>query len=161
MRRNGRLPARAARSLPPCPRGLTGGSCARAFRGRAALATRVAAGAPEEGTLGTGMDALTVALGNGGAFTVFATVAVTWLKRRTGRMAVKITRLDGSAVEVSSDLVRPQNAEELRETAERLVRALDDLFQGVSDRRRSVSAGRADRCGRCARSRRLARGCAA
>ncbi|MFD4973801.1 glycoside hydrolase N-terminal domain-containing protein, partial [Streptomyces sp. NPDC058424] len=31
---------------------------------------------------------------------------------------------------------------------------LDDRFQGVSDRRRSMSAGRAGRCDRCARSRR-------
>ncbi|MGI5137284.1 MULTISPECIES: effector-associated constant component EACC1 [unclassified Streptomyces] len=54
------------------------------LRGR----VRLAAGAPEEGTLGTGMDAVAVALGNGGAFTVFPTVAVTWLKRRTGRTAV-------------------------------------------------------------------------
>lgn len=115
------------------------------------MATRVAAGAPEEGTLGTGMDALTVALGNGGAFTVFATVAVTWLKRRTGRMAVKITRPDGSAVEVSSDLVRPQNAEELRETAERLVRALapptgrhrtDDLPCRLTEPAGSAGTGR-------------------
>jgi hypothetical protein len=99
------------------------------LRGR----VRLAAGAPEKGTLGTGMDALAVALGNGGAFTVFATVAVTWLKRRTGRMAVKITRPDGSTVEVSSDLVRPQNAEELRETAERLVRALAPSHEETQD----------------------------
>lgn len=38
---------------------------------------------------------------------------------------------------------------------------LDDLFQGVSDRRRSVSVGRFVRSRRCARSRRSARGCVA
>lgn len=39
-----------------------------------------------------------------------------------------------------------------------LADTLDDRFQGVSGRRRSVSAGRGGRCGRCARSRRSARG---
>ncbi|MFD4761853.1 hypothetical protein ACFWOJ_24180 [Streptomyces sp. NPDC058439] len=86
-----------------------------------------------KGTLGTGVDALAVALGNGGAFTVFATVAVTWLKRRTGRMEVKIIRADGSTVEVSSDLVRPQTAQELRETAERLARDLAPAPEGTVD----------------------------
>ncbi|MGW7456403.1 hypothetical protein [Streptomyces sp. NPDC054797] len=38
---------------------------------------------------------------------------------------------------------------------------LDDLFQGVSDRRRSVSVGRFVRWRRCARSRWSARRCVA
>lgn len=97
------------------------------LRGR----VRLVAGAPGEGALGSGMDALAVALGNGGAFTVFATVAVTWLKRRSGRMAVKIVRADGSVVEISSDLVRPQTAQELRETAERLARELGAAREGT------------------------------
>ncbi|RMB80503.1 hypothetical protein CTZ28_39565 [Streptomyces shenzhenensis] len=74
--------------------------------------------------MGTGLDALVIALGNVGAFTGFATVAVTWLKRRAGRMEVKITRPDGSTLVVSSDLVLPQTAQELRETADRLTRDL-------------------------------------
>jgi hypothetical protein len=92
------------------------------LRGR----VRLVADAPKSGTLGTGTDALAIALGNGGAFTVFATVAVTWLKRRTGRMTVKIVKSDGATVEVTSDLVRPQTAQELRETAEGLARVLAD-----------------------------------
>lgn len=90
------------------------------LRGR----VRLVSGPPPEGTLGAGLDALMVALGNVGAFTGFATVAVTWLKRRAGRMEVKITRADGSTVVVSSDLVLPQTAQELRETADRLARDL-------------------------------------
>ncbi|REK90672.1 hypothetical protein DY245_08890 [Streptomyces inhibens] len=77
------------------------------------------------------MDVLAVALGNGGALTVFATVAVTWLKRRTGRMEVKITRADGSAVEISADIVRPQTAQELRETVEHLARDLAPSHEGT------------------------------
>ncbi|WP_310887650.1 effector-associated constant component EACC1 [Streptomyces shenzhenensis] len=90
------------------------------LRGRVRLVARP----PSEGTLGTGLDALVIALGNVGAFTGFATVAVTWLKRRAGRMEVKITRPDGSTLVVSSDLVLPQTAQELRETADRLTRDL-------------------------------------
>jgi hypothetical protein len=97
------------------------------LRGR----VRLVAGTPENGKLGTGMEALAVALGNGGAFTVFATVAVTWLRRRAGRMEVKIIRADGSTVEISSDLVRPQTAQELRETAVRLARDLGPAQEGA------------------------------
>ncbi|MFE7313417.1 hypothetical protein ACFU7T_09940 [Streptomyces sp. NPDC057555] len=97
------------------------------LRGR----VRLVAGAPEEGALGAGMDALAVALGNGGALTVFATAAVMWLRRRTGRMEVKITRADGSTVEISADTVRTQTAQELRETAEHLMRELAHTRQGA------------------------------
>jgi hypothetical protein len=92
-----------------------------ALRGRVHLVTA----APAEGTLGGGLDALTVALGNGGVVTVFATAAVTWLRRRTGRMDIKVTRPDGATVEVSSDVTRPQTPEELRRTTERILELLD------------------------------------
>lgn len=95
---------------------------------------RLVAGAPEPGTLGGGIEALAVALGNGGAFTAFATIAVTWLRRRAGRTVVKITRADGSTMEFSSDLVRPQTVQELQETVEGLARALGlDSREGVRE----------------------------
>lgn len=84
-----------------------------------------------EGTLGTGLDALAIALGNGGAATAFATVAVTWLRRRTGRIEVKFVRADGSTVEISADLVKPQTAQELRETVRELVRELGPVDEGT------------------------------
>lgn len=90
------------------------------LRGR----VRLTAAPPREGTLGAGMDALVIALGNGGAVTALATVSVAWLKRRTGRMKVKFTRADGAMVEISTDLVWPQTAQELRETVQVLTRDL-------------------------------------
>jgi hypothetical protein len=97
------------------------------LRGR----VRLVAAPPREGTLGTGVDALVIALGNGGAVTALATVAVAWLKRRTGRMKVKFTRADGATVEISTDLVRPQTAQELRETVEVLTRELGPVRAGA------------------------------
>lgn len=90
------------------------------LRGRVHLVTV----APAEGTLGSGLDALTVALGNGGAVTVFATAAVTWLRHRTGRMDIKVIRSDGATVEVSSDVDRPQTPEEVQQAVERLLELL-------------------------------------
>jgi hypothetical protein len=97
------------------------------LRGR----VRLVAVPPQEGTLGAGVDALAIALGNGGAATALATVVVTWLRRRTGRMEVKFVRADGSRVEISTDLAGPQTAQEVRETVQGLVRDLGPLDEGT------------------------------
>jgi hypothetical protein len=62
--------------------------------------------APAPGTLGIPPEALVVSLGQGGAITVLASALVTWLRRRTTDVTIKITRRDGSQTEVHARQAR-------------------------------------------------------
>ena len=84
--------------------------------------------------------------------------------RRTLVPQVRVLR-EVWGVRIEARTVGRVGLEEFQAAADHLANAwrvpLDDLFQGVSDRRRSVSVGRFVRWRRCARSRRSARGCVA
>jgi Effector Associated Constant Component 1 len=62
--------------------------------------------APAPGTLGIPPEALVVALGQGGAATVLASALVTWLRRRTNEVTIRIIRKDGSRTEVHAKQAR-------------------------------------------------------
>jgi hypothetical protein len=76
------------------------------FRGR----VRLHETDPIQGTMTGGIvNALTVAVGSLG--TALATVLVTWLKSRVGRVRLRVTRPDGTLVELNAEQVRGLDAE--------------------------------------------------
>jgi hypothetical protein len=79
---------------------------------------------PGPGELGSLTDALVVAAGSGGAVTALAGVLVSWIRHRTSDLTVKVTRPDGSSVEVDGKRIRRLEAEALTVEIERLAEQL-------------------------------------
>jgi hypothetical protein len=82
---------------------------------------------PEPGALGSAVEALTVALGPGGVATAAASVLISWLRRRTGNVSVKVVRPDGTSTEFSATNVSGLDATEVRRIAAELSRSLDPV----------------------------------
>lgn len=82
--------------------------------------TRRAPGPVPEGALGADLAQLAVSLGSGGAATAMASVVVAWLRRRAGAVSVRVTRPDGSALELRADRVRALDAAGLRVQVDQL-----------------------------------------
>jgi hypothetical protein len=61
---------------------------------------------PRPGEMGSLTDALVVAAGSGGAITALAGVLISWLRHRTSDVTVKVTRPDGTTVELSASRIR-------------------------------------------------------
>jgi hypothetical protein len=98
------------------------------LRGR----VRLAESPPAPGTLGGVVEALTVALGPGGVATAMATVLITWIRRRTGKVSVKVTRADGASFEFSAPQINAMSSAEVRAVTAELSRALDGHVEGTS-----------------------------
>lgn len=96
------------------------------LKGRVRLAPQV----PETDRLGTGTDALLIALGPGGVATALASVAIAWIRRQTGSQTVRITRPDGSAVEVTAEHVRGLDQAGVHELVGRLAQDLQTAPPG-------------------------------
>jgi hypothetical protein len=79
---------------------------------------------PKSGEMGSLTDALVVAAGSGGAITAIAGALVSWLRHRTTDLTIKITRPDGSALEVDGKRVRGVDAEQLNVMIEDLAAQL-------------------------------------
>jgi hypothetical protein len=92
------------------------------LRGRVRLVDAV----PEPGTLGAMTDVLMVTLGPAGAATVFAGALVTWIRHRTGNADYKLTRPDGTVIEVSAQRVRGLDAAGVQALVGDLARTLDE-----------------------------------
>lgn len=75
---------------------------------------------PGPGELGSLTDALVVAAGSGGAITALAGVLISWLRHRTSDLTVKVTRPDGSSVEVDGKRIRRLEGAALAVEIERL-----------------------------------------
>jgi hypothetical protein len=74
-----------------------------------------------DGALGTTIAQLALSLGSGSAVTAMASVVIAWLRRRTGSVAVRLTRPDGSTVELQAERVRALDAAGLRAQVEQVV----------------------------------------
>lgn len=72
------------------------------------------AGPVPEGALGGELEHVAVTLGSSGVATAMASVLVAWLRRRTGSVTVRLSRRDGSRLELRADSVRALDAEQLR-----------------------------------------------
>lgn len=81
---------------------------------------------PELGTLGGVVETLAVALAPGGMATALASVLITWIRRRTGNVIMRITEPDGRSYEISASNVRTLSADEIKEITAQLARDLGD-----------------------------------
>ncbi|MFF9644894.1 effector-associated constant component EACC1 [Kitasatospora aureofaciens] len=82
------------------------------LRGRVELE----AAPPQPGSLGTRTDVLTVAVGTGGAVSGLTSALIAWVRRRGGETVVRVTRADGSSVELRATAVhglKPDGVAEL------------------------------------------------
>ncbi|NUS44046.1 MAG: hypothetical protein HOQ24_10210 [Mycobacteriaceae bacterium] len=87
-----------------------------ALRGR----VRQVRSEPPPGVLGPGVDSLVVALGPGGVATALATVLVTWIRRRTSDVTLKVTGPDGETYELNVTNVGNVDAAAVQNLARRL-----------------------------------------
>ncbi|MFE9418347.1 hypothetical protein ACFYMX_22305 [Streptomyces griseofuscus] len=79
------------------------------FRGRTKLS-----GTPAEGDLGTAVELLTVAIGSGGVISVLATSLSAWLQQpKKTDITLKVTRPNGTAVEIDAKRATAQEVAEL------------------------------------------------
>ncbi|WP_051860360.1 effector-associated constant component EACC1 [Streptomyces anulatus] len=92
------------------------------LRGR----VRLVQAPPPPGALGTVAETLTVVLAPGGVTAVLASAAVAWMRHRTGEVVCKLTKPDGTNMEVSAQRVRGSDMAEVRELVGELARMLDD-----------------------------------
>src|SRR4051812_25781683 len=70
---------------------------------------------PEKGTLGPLLEALTVALGPGGAATALATTVIAWLRTRRSEIHIKVTLPDRRSLELSATNVAALDGAALRQ----------------------------------------------
>ena len=95
------------------------------LRGR----VRLVQPAPQAGTLGGAVEALTVAVGQGGAVTALVSVLVVWIRRRVGDVSVTLTRPDGTSISVDATHVRGLDSSGVAELVDDIARSLDDLVE--------------------------------
>ncbi|WBC14882.1 hypothetical protein O7600_28040 [Micromonospora sp. WMMA1998] len=81
---------------------------------------------PVPGTLGSLIEALVLILAPGGVATVVAGSLLSWLRERRSDVTVKLTRSDGSSVELSATRVRSLDGVALRAQFEALTALLDE-----------------------------------
>jgi hypothetical protein len=89
------------------------------LRGRVALTQD---GAPEPGTLGPALEALSVSIGSGGAVTVLITGIMSWIRQRSGQ---RRPSTDGAMVEISAATAGTWSAAEIAAQIRQLVQDLD------------------------------------
>jgi Effector Associated Constant Component 1 len=95
---------------------------------------------PKPGEMGSLSDALVVAAGSGGAITALAGALVSWLHHRTTDVTVKITRPDGTALEVEGRRVRGVDAQQLSALIEDLAAGLGGSSAPAEARKGDESA---------------------
>lgn len=82
--------------------------------------THRAPGSVPDGALGADLAQLAVSLVSGGAATALASVVVAWLRRRAGAVSVRVSRPDGSVLELRAEQVRALDAAGLRAQVDQL-----------------------------------------
>lgn len=90
------------------------------FRGR----VRLVEVAPEPGTSGGWPEAVAVTVSQSGAVTILASAVVAWIRHRTSEVKCKLTRLDGTAVEITAARVRSTDVAGVGELVGQVVAAL-------------------------------------
>ncbi len=88
---------------------------------------------PQPGALGSVLHELAVTLGSDAAAMAFASIAITWLKRRVGSVRLKISRPDGTSIEMSAEHVRGLDEAGLRAQVAQLAAAVSPRAQDTTD----------------------------
>lgn len=86
--------------------------------------------APQPGTMGTVAEVLMVAVGHAGVATAVASVLISWIRRRSGKVSVNVTRPDGAEITLTADHVRGLTTEEVRSMVTQLEATLDGTGAG-------------------------------
>lgn len=76
--------------------------------------------APQPGAMGSVTEVLLVTLGPGGVASAVASVLISWIRRQSGPVRVRVTRPDGTEVELDADHVRGLSMEEVRSLVAKL-----------------------------------------
>lgn len=87
-------------------------------------ATGLVESAPEEGALGPVADVIQVLVDAPEVVASLAGVIIAWLRYRTGKMTITLTRPDGQKLEISATSVKALNAKSTRELAQQIETAL-------------------------------------
>lgn len=66
------------------------------------------------GVLGADLPQLAVGVGSGGVATAMASAVIAWLRRRAGAVSLRVTRADGTAVELHAEHVHRLDATALQ-----------------------------------------------
>lgn len=96
------------------------------LRGRVVLIQQ----SPAPGTLGAGLEALSVSLGGGGAISVLVAGTMSWIRqrygqRRSGGAIVRFRRADGACFEILVDILGTWSPAEFTARIRELAEALD------------------------------------
>jgi hypothetical protein len=75
---------------------------------------RLTAPAAPDGAMGAALSEIAVVLGPGGVAAAFASVIITWLRRRTGSLSVRITRSDGTEIQLTAENAHALTSDEVR-----------------------------------------------
>lgn len=81
--------------------------------------------APQPGTMGSVAEVLMVTVGQAGMATAVASVLVSWIRRRSGKVSVNVTRPDGAEITLIAEHVRGLTTEEVRSVVTQLEATLD------------------------------------
>ncbi|MEU7907356.1 hypothetical protein [Actinoplanes sp. NPDC049118] len=85
---------------------------------------------PAAGQMGGIVELIAVTLGPGAAAAVLVEGVFAWMRSATSEVTVRITRPDGSELEVQAARVRRLSAAELPELAEKITRATEARLDG-------------------------------
>lgn len=80
---------------------------------------------PTPATMGASTEVITALLVPGGVATVLASAVVAWVRNRTGKQTVTLTRADGAQITVTSDKVRILTASQVGELVQQLAASLE------------------------------------
>jgi hypothetical protein len=89
-----------------------------------------------DGAMGAALPEIALLLGPaGGVAVAFASVLVTWLRRRSGPVSVRVTRGEGSEIQLVAENVRALTADEVRALVAFLaVQIVPEADSGRADR---------------------------
>ena len=86
--------------------------------------------APQPGTMGSIAEVLLVTVGQSGMATAVASVLISWIRRQSGTVSLRVTRPDGMKITVAADHVRGLTPEEIRSLVTHLGATLDGTGAG-------------------------------
>lgn len=81
--------------------------------------------APQPDTMGSVAEVLMVTMGQAGVATALASVLISWIRRRSGKVSVSVTRPDGAEITLTAEHVRRLTTEEVHSVVNQMEATLD------------------------------------
>lgn len=89
---------------------------------------------PQRGMLGSVVETLALSIGPGGAATVLASALITWIRRQKSNVKLKVSRPDGTSVEIAAEHVS-LTGDEVRQLTNDLLHFVADKADGTDHER--------------------------